>query len=261
MKYFTKEWYELCQRTSFHLPLEEEKKAETFSEDYFQQLYNNELNSWITLQEEIALILKTNETANIDENTNYEPFNRDKAIEQFHLSFINNQEYLKKELSEPILNQIADIRVYALYKASRNVINAVTQFCEKNEKDVTMTSKDYRRYINGASASLGEEIIKNFSFHDCTIIKSVKNERSLKLLLDNTGGFTNIDEVIFENVTIIQQDGLLQGSWWLYEEIYKSNDKYEFRVLLQNITMGLIEFIISADQILFKSNKDSNYNS
>ncbi|MFJ7973688.1 hypothetical protein [Psychrobacillus sp. NPDC096389] len=58
MKYFTEEWYELCQKTSFHLLLEEEKQAVTFSEEYFQQLYDTELNSWINLQEEITSIME-----------------------------------------------------------------------------------------------------------------------------------------------------------------------------------------------------------
>jgi hypothetical protein len=50
MKYFTKEWYELCQKTSFHLLLKEEKQAKTFSEEYFQQLYNTELNNWLKIK-------------------------------------------------------------------------------------------------------------------------------------------------------------------------------------------------------------------
>ncbi|CAM5424688.1 hypothetical protein LSPH24S_08022 [Lysinibacillus sphaericus] len=49
MKYFTKEWHELCQKNNLHLHLEEEKQAETFSEEYFQQLYHIELNSWLTV--------------------------------------------------------------------------------------------------------------------------------------------------------------------------------------------------------------------
>ena len=72
------------------------------------------------------------------------------------------------------------------------------------------------------------------------------------MLLDNTGGFTNIDEVTFENFNIIKQDDLLKDSWWLYEEVYKVNDKYEFHVLLQNNKMGLIDFIISTDQFPLK---------
>lgn len=255
MKYFTKEWYELCQKTSFHLLLEEEKQAETFSEEYFQQLYNTKLNSWLNLQEEVASIMKNNETVNTDDNNEYEPFNRNKVIEQFHEGFIYNQEHLKKELSEIILKQIADIRVFALDKATRTVINAVTKFCEENESFVTTTSENYRKYLEEASNTLNKEIIEKFGFHDCSIIKTVQNDMSLTLFLDNTGGFTNIDEVTFENFNIVKQDDLLEDSWWLYEEVYKVNDKYEFHVLLQNRKMGLIDFIISADQVSFKSNK------
>ncbi|AVK95991.1 DUF4085 family protein [Lysinibacillus sphaericus] len=249
MKYFTKEWHELCQKNNLHLHLEEEKQAETFSEEYFQQLYHIELNSWLTVQEEANLRLKSHE--------NYEPFNKEKGIEQFHDIFIHNLMYLKKQLPETIVKQIADIRVFTLDKATRNVINAVTQFCEENYRIVTTVIEDYKRYIKENSTLLDIEIDGDFSFHDCKIIKSIKNDKSLKLLLDNKVSDTNIDEVIFENINIIKQDDLLEDSWWLYEEIYKVNDKYEFHVLLQNKTEDLIDFIISAEQISFISNKNN----
>ncbi|TKI49882.1 DUF4085 family protein [Lysinibacillus tabacifolii] len=249
MKYFTKEWHELCQKNNLHLHLEEEKQAETFSEEYFQQLYHIELNSWLTVQEEANLRLKSHE--------NYEPFNKEKGIEQFHDIFIHNLMYLKKQLPETIVKQIADIRVFTLDKATRNVINAVTQFCEENYRIVTTVIEDYKRYIKENSTLLDIEIDGDFSFHDCRIIKSIKNDKSLKLLLDNKVSDTNIDEVIFENINIIKQDDLLEDSWWLYEEIYKVNDKYEFHVLLQNKTEDLIDFIISAEQISFISNKNN----
>ncbi|MCS1384829.1 DUF4085 family protein, partial [Lysinibacillus sphaericus] len=209
MKYFTKEWHELCQKNNLHLHLEEEKQAETFSEEYFQQLYHIELNSWLTVQEEANLRLKSHE--------NYEPFNKEKGIEQFHDIFIHNLMYLKKQLPETIVKQIADIRVFTLDKATRNVINAVTQFCEENYRIVTTVIEDYKRYIKENSTLLDIEIDGDFSFHDCKIIKSIKNDKSLKLLLDNKVSDTNIDEVIFENINIIKQDDLLEDSWWLYE--------------------------------------------
>jgi len=244
MKYFTKAWYELCQKTSYHLSLEEDGQAGTFSEEYFQQVYNNELNKWLTLQEEVNALMRA-------ENYSNEPFNRDEAIEQFHNGFIHNKEVLQKELPESILQQIADIRVFALHKATRDVINAVTQFCEANKKAVKAASENYRKYIEEAEKVLDKEIVEIFSFHDCMVINSVKSDHSLKLYLDNSGGFTNINEVIFENFHIIQQDGPLEDSWWLYEEVYKVDDKYEFHVLLQHRTMGLIDFIISAERIYF----------
>ncbi|MCJ8010754.1 DUF4085 domain-containing protein [Paenibacillus sp. KQZ6P-2] len=244
MRYFTKEWYELSQRTSFHLLLEEESQAETFSEAYFQQLYSAELNKWLHLHEEVASIMQANGTN--------EPFNKDKETKQFYESIIYNQEHLKKSLPETILNQIADLRVFALNKATRDVINTVSQFCEDNKRSVDTTIDNYRKYHTEASLSMDREIVDNFRFHDCRIIKSILNDKSITLLLDNTGGFTDIDELIFENVTIIKQDAGLENSWWLYEEVYKVNDKYEFHMLLQNQDTGLINFIISAEQAFFR---------
>lgn len=195
----------------------------------------------------------TNKIENKDGNNEYEPFNREQAIEHFHNGFIYNQESLKKELPKAILKQIADVRVFALNKATHTVINAVTKFCEDNEKSVRATSKNYRRHMEKVSNTLDKEIIEKFGFHDCTIIKSVQNDTSLTLHLNNTGGFTDIDEVTFENFNIIKQDDLLEDAWWLYEEVYKVNDKYEFHVLLQNGKMGLIDFIISAEHVSFIS--------
>ncbi|WP_088189373.1 hypothetical protein [Desulfosporosinus sp. FKA] len=54
MHYFTKEWYELCQKTSVHFMLEEDEKVESFSEEYFQELCNKRLNERLILEEEIA---------------------------------------------------------------------------------------------------------------------------------------------------------------------------------------------------------------
>ncbi|AWE07637.1 hypothetical protein DCE79_09685 [Lysinibacillus sp. 2017] len=235
MKYFTKEWFELCQKTSFHLNLVEEQKAELFSEEYFQQLYNSELMDWLTLREEMETIA----------------FNKEEATEEFHNAFIVNHVILKKKLPETILQQIADLRVFALYKATHKVINAVTKFCEENKRSVTTIGENYRRYYKEASISFDKDIVEDFRFHDCTIIKSVQNDTNLTLLLDNTGGFTDVDEVTFENFHIIKQDGLLENSWWLYEEVYKVNDNYEFHVLLENGEMELIDFIISAERVSF----------
>ncbi|CAM5426741.1 hypothetical protein LSPH24S_07244 [Lysinibacillus sphaericus] len=75
--------------------------------------------------------------------------------------------------------------MFTLDKATRNVINAVTQFCEENYRIVTTVIEDYKRYIKENSTLLDIEIDGDFSFHDCKIIKSIKNDKSLKLLLDN----------------------------------------------------------------------------
>ena len=76
MKYFTKEWYELCQNTTADLLLEEEKEAESFSEEYFQQLSEDEM---YILR---ASYQKEREVAK-ERYISPEPFDREKGSKRF----------------------------------------------------------------------------------------------------------------------------------------------------------------------------------
>jgi hypothetical protein len=251
MNFFTKEWYELCQKISAHFRLEEEKQAEFFSEEYFQQLYNEKLTDWLNLEEKIESCKNNHEPIN-KSSILHSGFDRENAAKQFQQRFVYYQEYVKKLLPKEILKDIADIRVYVLDKASAKVINAVTKFCENNKKLIDRTVEEYSKYYKNALKSLDCNIVNNINFHDCIIVDIKQTEHALTMLFDNSGGFTNIDEMQFENYCIIKQDGLLQNSWWLYNEVYKVNGKYEVHVLLENKHMGLIEFTISAENISFK---------
>ena len=251
MNYFTKGWYELCQKTSAHLLLVEEEEAESFSEEYFQQLYNQKLSELLDLEEEV--VAREAEKESIP----YEQFDREKVSKQIYKTFIYRQEYINKILPEDILKKIADIRVFILNKASRQVINAVTQYCEDNRKLVKRTVEEYGVYCEKSLESVGRDMVKNISFHDCTIIDIKQTEYCLTILFDNSGSFTDIDEMQFENYKIIKQDSLMQNLTWLYDEIYKTNGKYELHVLLCN-NMDLVEFIVSAEQISFKHNQETS---
>lgn len=168
MQFFTKEWYNLSQKTHFQLGLEEDKRAETFSEEFFQQVYRTKLNSWLETGREMAVLMN-------------KPFNINKEMEEIHDKFSDNQEILKQVLPETILHQIADLRVFSLNIAARNIIETVTRYCEENERMVKEASKNYNKYLTEASPAMDQDIIKNFSFHDCTILKSIQNDNSLNI--------------------------------------------------------------------------------
>lgn len=235
MYYFTKEWYELCQKTSAHLGLEEDEKAESFSEEYFQELYNRKLKELQMTHEEIAPKI---------------------VAENFNQSIFHNQVHIKNILPEEILEKIADIRVFVLRKATRQVIEDVTHFCQENRKLMMRTIEDYQKYYKKALESLDKSVVEKINLHDCTVIGIEQTENSLTLLFDNSGGFTNITKMHLKNYETVKQDALLQNSWWLYDEIYQTNGKYELHVLLlkkdKGLSEGLIEFTVSAEHISFE---------
>ncbi|WP_315120862.1 DUF4085 family protein [uncultured Clostridium sp.] len=211
MNYFTKEWYELCQKTSAHFFLEEAKEAESFCEEYFQRLYNEKLMEWLASEEEFCSYREGCGEAK-ESYIQPKPFDRKKASEQFYESFIYSQEHIKETLPKEILEKIADIRVYVLGKASCEVVKCVTAFCNHNEKLVKKTTEEYRKYYKKALESFDGTIIRNINFHDCIIIDIKEIEQSLSILFDNSGGFTNINEMKFENYEIIKQDSSLENS-------------------------------------------------
>ena len=71
------------------------------------------------------------------------------------------------------------------------------------------------------------------------------------LELDNSGGFTLIDQVVFKNCDVLTQDGRLHGARWLYDEIYKTDEGYEFHALLIG-KRQLIDLIVRVTDIVCK---------
>jgi len=118
----------------------------------------------------------------------HEPFDREKETQQFYKRFTYNQEHIKSILPEQILEKIADIRVFALDKASKEVIDSVTKFCNDNEKLAKKASKDYETYCKKVFKYFDRNIVENINFHDCTIIDVKEGERSLSILFDNSCG-------------------------------------------------------------------------
>lgn len=283
MKYFTKEWYELCGKTDLHLCLVEDKEAESFSEEYYQKLYNQKLEEYLLLEERVASRsledIKTVELSTLisiedisdeeiavevvshkkqletakDRCISQKPFNREEASKQFQERFALLQEHVQKSLPNEILEKIADIRVFALDRASREVIDDVTRFCDDNEKEMMRILEEYREYYKNALESFDKSVVEKINFHDCTIIGIEQTEAFLTIRFDNTKGFTDINEIRFENYRIVKQEGILKNSCWLYNEIYKVDGKLELHVLLLNRSMELLELIVCAENISFKT--------
>lgn len=281
MKYKTKEWYETMQKTNFHLNLRVSKKAEVFSEDYFKKLYKSEEEAWLRLQEDVSKvqfedIFPEDFQFEYVDDCPVEPSEFEEAKkkyfemrERMYLNFINRPAFdyeqekknfkkilkhkvmhLKRNLPNEILQKIADIRVLALDRVSADIKKEITAYCKANRKAVDSASNEYwkeykKRFKNGEPA-----FAEKFNFHDCTVISCRKKGKDIVLTLDNSGGFTNIKQVIFKNCLILKQDKSLHGAWWLYNEIYKTSEGFEIHILLQK--NELIDFIVSVTDVEYK---------
>ena len=235
MKYLTKKWYESLQKINMNLLIEIAKEAETFSEEYYKKVYQEEERRWIELQNTIKSI-------------NSKDVNKDKE------SFKHIQKKKKKKLEnnvpDYILKKVADIRVLALGKASSIVKKELDKYCKKQKVIVEKAMKEYKRYNNNLR-KYENTFIRNFDFHDCKIKSCEKQEKDLIITLDTTNNcLVDIKQIIFKNYDIIKEDNICQ-SVWLYNEVYIKDNGYEIHILLENIKGKLIDFIVGTDDVIY----------
>ena len=280
MKYMTKEWYLTAQRTSLHLMLEVSKKAESFSEDFFRELYKREEKKWLECGKELyefrfedifpeEFCAEYADGAPLEESEfeeakkayleqrerarehfeNKPEFNPEQERKNFKRSLLSSINNLKKTLPEDILRKVADIRVLALDVASREVKQEITKYCKQNEKRVNSAIEAYRKEYNKQFESNAPSFGSEISLHDCEVLSCRKKGNDVVLTVDNSGGFTNISQIRMKNCTVIKQDAPLHGACCLYEEIYKTGEQYEIHFLLQKTE--LIDYIVTTDGLEF----------
>lgn len=283
MRYMTKEWYETVQKTSFYLNLKVSKKAETYSECYFKELYKQKENEWLELWKNVYEISIKNailkefyaeygEGVSIDDfefekikNTyikhckqkdegfnNIPEFNPEQEKKKHKRALQRNVKCLREKIPEDILQNVADIRVLALRVASREVKQKITKYCKQNEKKVNIAIATYQKEYRKQFQENEPDFISELFLHDCTLLSCRKKGNDIVMTIDNSNGFTDISEIRMINCNIIKQDAPLHGAWCLYEEVYKSGDRFELHFLFQK--KNLIDFIVTVDDIKYKYN-------
>lgn len=281
MKYLTKEWYETMQKTDLHLLLKVSKTAEAFSEEYFRELYKREEKNWLKLQKDVSEVkfediypedyhaaypdgipleeslleearksyFEQREQARLKFNNRPE-FNIEEKKKRFKQSFRYNLKRLKNSLPESILLKVADIRVLALNYASREVKQEITQFCKQNEKSTRAAMAAYQKQYRKQFKTGVPAFVEELNLHDCMVLSCRRAGNDVVMVLDNSGGFTNISTIRIKNCVVIKQDAPLHGAWCLYEEIYKTGESFEIHFLLDK--NKLIDYIIVADDLEYQ---------
>ena len=250
MKYMTKEWYQLRQKTNFHLQLRTSLEAESFSENYFRKLYARKEMDRLKIQAGISKIRLQDifPDESQTQNLNYlqpdlseleitiqeqhemkeralscrdtsQIFDLELEKKKFKKLLRQNIKYLRSYLPIEILQKVADIRVLALYYASTAVKKEITAYCKSNKETAESILNEFKKEYEKSILDKECAFLEDFFFHDCIIISSHVIGKDLVLTLDNSDGYTRINQIIFKNCSILKQDAQLKGARWLYEEV------------------------------------------
>lgn len=222
MKYFTKEWYETCQNSGWHLNMSVSKNAEEFSDEYYRDLYTRRRRAFVKEQKEVAELLG-------------ETFSKVKAEVEFmnrHAETVNRME---ENLPIEIKAEVADMRVLALDIATKEVRQKLKAWCESNKKEADAKIAAYD----------GLQMEENL--HDSVIRTMEMKTDTLTFKLD----CSDVKKVVFKNYKVLEQGGYVLGAIWLNQEVYAAEGGKEYHALLQKKDGKLAYLTVFAEEIEF----------
>lgn len=263
MRYLTKQWYNKMQYAGLYIGLKVNKKAEEFSNEFYQQEYIKAKNKYIKYVADFIDYTKFKkiflEYIDNQDNIKEEDIELEfkKVNEEMFLGksidehFDNNQkeiiERYKEVIPKNILNKVKDIRVLGLGYVSSEVYKLLKEYCDSNNKFVEDKLKEIEIVEKEQFKNESIDFLKT-SFHDCFILDVIKEQNDLIIKLDNEYGFTDKQVITFKNYNIILDEGIKETNW-LYNELYKNNDRYEVHVLTF-VNDDLKELILECEDIV-----------
>jgi len=222
MKFFTKEWYAMCQNSGWHLNMSVSKNAEEFNEEYYKDLYTRRRRAFVKEQKEVAEVLG-------------ETFSKGKAEAQFMENHEKMVKCLDESLPQDILAEVADTRVLALDIATKEVRQKLKAWCEQNKKEADAVIGNY----DGLQA---EE-----NLHDAVIRSMEMKPETLTFKLD----CSDVKKIVFKNYKVLEQGGYVLGATCLYQETYEAEKGKEYHYLLWKKDGKLAYLTIQAEDIEF----------
>lgn len=284
MKYLTKEWYELCQRTGLHFGMKVNNGADVYDEALYLQLYKRKEKEFVKLQHEIydvdpRFMLEQDgcTLVPLDKFANWEEINKEdtvvyrmsseekdrirKLIAEYDVrppfdekkcreEFRSIQETVKKEavdkLPHELYQQIADVRVFSLGYCTKEILSQLKVLSKENEKKMNRVLSEYSKAQQ--AEHIPQIIRERFGFHDCEVTEFTVSKKDVVMRLDTRGGFTNFNMITFATSEIIKQEGHIVGRTWLYEELYRAENGYEAHMLFTG--EGMPELIIRCNDII-----------
>ena len=174
------------------------------------------------------------------------PFDEVKCREEFRdiqETFKINQ--VKEKLPMELIDQIADIRLFALGYCTRKVLNQLERISNENKMKVNSISKEC---MNAQQAEKIPQSIKEaFGFHDCRVTDFIV-DKDIVMRFNTQGGSTNLNKITFVSSEIIKDDKFIVGSVWIYHELYCMENGYEAHILLERNELS--ELIIRCKDIV-----------
>ena len=264
MKYYTKEWYELMQKQQYTAGLQK-IPDKTYSEQEIQAFYDADLAAEVKRDEELY-----HTPPNFDAYEAFSkrpPFDPAETVKCFENCYKGRVRYGGYGYPRWVCDTV-DQRLLALHRIPESAYDRLRREEAENQKV-------FRRIMSEAEKDLDaqgipERIKTQFCFHDACVLALKKNRADMELYLRKDGGWpegtTPYIKIIFKKTTNIEREKgfsiriktnaegeLISSCQYLYDELYRTNEGYEFHVLLST-PKSLRYLTICCEDIIFVDN-------
>ena len=220
MRYFTKQWYNDTVLAEMCFQIKSSPKAEKLDEKYFKSLYSAQESWFVKNEKRVAKYAK-------------QPFDKAAAEAKFAESFEENLEYVKANLPEDILNNVADVRLLAIGSASYEVTHAIVRYCGQINKRCEAARESYEAERERLAERIGWFKINTLDL--ISNAKIVSAEQSCEdFIITTSPEYTGVAcKVTLSSAKVSELDQKVIGASVLFIEILpaENEDKLELNLL------------------------------
>ena len=242
MRMLTKQWYQTMTDSGLGVCLEIDDRAAESSDGVFQAVWAEKLAAWLQMRAEICPILE-------------EEFDEAGERQRFEEYYAREMEDYRIRTPGKILEKVADIRLLALGICTEEVYRDFADYralCQKWTEKTMKEAWNMRRCQGLEDAWTGEH-----SLHDAFVLSLNREGEDLIIefevedpeerladirendpeLLEEMGEahflFPEIKAIRFRDAEILKQEQPLENAWWLYDEIWRTEEgTFEIHALL-----------------------------
>ena len=237
MRYFTKQWYNDTLVSQMCFSLRKTEKAGTFSEKFFESLYEIERKAYIRHTKRAAKFERRH-------------FDVKSASAEFDANYKENLAFVERSLPREILDDIKDIRVLALGSVTHDMAARITRHCGRLNNECEATNRRYDEATDEVVARMGGRIPSLFGELVGAPIASVTIENDTACLT-TSHEYTGVAvKVTLSGAKLVESDGDISGSMISnYEILTHGESGFEFSVLSLRDNLTLETLTLTAEAI------------
>lgn len=123
---------------------------------------------------------------------------------------------------------------------------------KKEKADTRRIENMYVQYLSSVASVLPEDILRDIHLHDAVLLEKYRSLDNLVMKFDVSHALSYVKELLFIDAEIVSCDDIKKGDYWLFEEMYLINGKYEINILFCDQDDNPKQIVVCMKDVVFK---------